>query len=188
MLSLLQENCKRTCTHSEQSHLQIAQMDVRQGGLSGSFSTILLPYSFFTYFVELSEQRELLSYIHQRLCDGGHCVIDAFIPNLALRYGEPIWDYTRSMSDGRILQRWKMLERSPDDGVNIVHRHYQLSDGSCKILKNLSTVERIRCSTPEQMATLLEENGYELLTIDWDYGNSAGSADAQFATYRCRRR
>ncbi len=186
MLSALQENCKRTCTRSEQSRLQIAQMDVRQGGLRGKFSTILLPYSFFTYFVEPSEQRGLLSYIHRQICRDGHCVIDAFIPNPTIRYGEPIWDYTRSIADGRILQRWKMLERGLDPAVNLIRRHYRLLDRSFKILRTMSTVERIRCSTPKQMMTLLEENGYELLTIDWNYGSSAGSSDAQFATYRCR--
>ena len=188
MLSALRQKLAGAPALPETSSLHLVQMEIRQWALDGRFSTILCPYSLFTYLVESSEQREFLQQVRSQLKGDGHFILDLFLPNGTIQYGKPTWDYRRALGNGRLLERWKLIEPGPAPQVNLIRRHYRILTESGDTLRAFSTVDRIRYSYPEQMRALLGKSGFDVVAADWDYGTSPSQATARFVTFRCRAR
>jgi SAM-dependent methyltransferase len=185
MLSVLRQRSECEADSSERSRLQLVQMDIRQWAIRGSFSTILCPYSLFTYLAESSDRRAFLRQVRQQLCNDGHLILDSFIPDSAIQCGVVMRDYRRALGNGRFLERSKIIGTTDQPQVNIIRRRYSVYKESGERIRTFTTVDRIHYLYPEQLRTLVEGNGFHVACTDWDYGTAMAEPAAHFVTLRC---
>jgi SAM-dependent methyltransferase len=186
MLSVLRRKLECDATSSERSRVQLVQMDIRHWALRGSFSTVLCPYSLFTYLVESSDRRAFLCGVREQLRNDGHLILDSFIPDSSIKYGAVMRDYRRALGNGHFLERSKIIEPTGRPQVNIIRRAYSILGQSGETIHIFTTAERIRCFYPDQLRTLAEESGFDVVCTDWDYGTTTAESPARFVTLRCR--
>ena len=178
---------RRKLTQAEANRLQLVQMDIRRWALRGAFSTILCPYSLFTYLLSTQEQNEFLRQVRQHLFPNGHFILDLFIPSNTIQYGETILDYRRKLNDGSVLERWKLIEvDSQPHQVNIICRNYRVVDANGSELRNVSTKERIHYCYPGEAEALIRNSGLSVVATDWDYGATRSVNTARFVTFKCQ--
>jgi SAM-dependent methyltransferase len=160
------------------------QMDIARWSLNARFDSILCPYSLITYVTEPEGLSSLLENIRESLNPGGTLVVDAFCPSAAIRYGERLLDYRRSLPSGGWLTRWKVIE--PDGAwTHVIRRFYEEEDASGEV-RAMETSTRIRYYTPGDLAGRLERASFDLKETYWDYGVSRAEPGARFVSYCCK--
>ncbi len=180
---------RRKLTQAEANWLQLLQMDIRLWALGRRFSTILCPYSLFTYLLSTQEQNEFLQQVRQHLSPSGHFILDLFIPSRTIQYGKTVLDYRRRLSDGNVLERWKLIEgESQSHQVNIICRNYRVLDANGSEVRRVSTKERIRYLYPGEAEALVRNSGLSIVATDWDYGATRSVHTARFVTFKCQAR
>jgi SAM-dependent methyltransferase len=185
MLSVFRRKLE-SAPYSERARLQLLQMDIRSWALRRNFSTILCPYSLLTYLVELSAQQSFLDQAGQHLCKDGQLILDAFIPDSTIQYRERIWDYRRPLGNGRFLERSRTIEPTDRPQINAIRRTYSIVAESGERIRTFTTAEHIHCFYPDQLRSLVEQSGFEVVCTDWDYGSETAESTARFVTLRCR--
>jgi SAM-dependent methyltransferase len=163
---------------------RIVQMDIARWSLNARFDSILCPYSLITYVADAEDLSALLENVSESLNAGGTFVVDAFCSSPAIRYGERMLDYRRSLPGGGWLTRWKLIE--PDGmGTHVIRRFYEEEDAG-GVVRATETSTRIRYYTPRDLAERLERTSFHIFQTHWDYGASRAEPGARFVSYCCK--
>ncbi len=164
---------------------RVAQMDIGALALTGRFAVILAPYSLITYVTDVGVALGILEDLHALLDHGGVIVLDAFVPQQVDAYSEFREDYRRPHASGT-LERAKRIE-SLADGTNRIERRYRLFDTKEALASEFITVETIRPYSPELIARIAGDAGFDIDGWSYDYGTCPSSAGARFATALLKR-
>jgi SAM-dependent methyltransferase len=165
--------------------VRIARMDARRLGLRAGFAVALCPYSLITYVTDDGEVAALLRALWSLLRPGGICVVDAFIPRPRVTVPTFTLDYRRPFGDG-MLARWKRIS-AVGTTVNRIERRYVVEDAAGTALDVIEVAEDIRPRGAEELSRLLQDAGFALPALAWDYGAATAATTAQFATLTARR-
>jgi SAM-dependent methyltransferase len=168
--------------------VQTACLDLRSRALGGGrFALVLLPYSAITYLVDDADRREVLRWVQGLLGPGGRFALDTFIPDPALDLipdDHVFQDYRRTLPDGRVLSRSKVIRKDRSRRRNEIERRYTLEDAAGAVLRQTITRETIRPFQPEELAAELEAAGLTVVERRDDFGRPAGER-ARTAVFVC---
>jgi len=159
--------------------LRIALIDARQLGFRTAFQTILMPFSMITYIVTSEDLQATFSACRNILEGGGLLFIDAFIPRDVSAFANFRQDYRRPYQD-QWLERYRRIT-PVGDGTNIIERDYRLV-GDAGVLKTWMTTDRIRPYSMSELVEAAVPHGLRAVTTTYDYGATAQSEVAEFAT------
>jgi SAM-dependent methyltransferase len=179
---MLREMCRRL--GSPATRPAIVQMDIARWSLNARFDSILCPYSLITYVADAEDVSSLLENVGESLNAGATFVVDAFCCSPAIRYGERMLDYRRTLPGGGWLTRWKVIERD-GAGIHLIRRFYEQEDAG-GVLRATETSTRIRYYTPGDLAERLERASLHVFQTHWDYGASRAEPGARFVSYCCK--
>jgi len=158
----------------------VAQMDIDAIALDGDFAVVLAPYSLITYVTDLGAARRLLSELRALLTRDGVLILDAFIPQVVVAYADFRTDYRRPHANG-VLERSKRIEVF-GNGTNRIQRRYRWFGPDQALVDEIVTSETIRPYPPDLIANLATDAGFTSAQWSFDYGATATSTDAQFAS------
>ena len=163
----------------------VCQMDVRALGFLPLFELVLCPYSLVTYMTADDDAARMLHEIRRVLMPSGHVVLDAFIPRAEAATNTFVLDYRRPFDDDGLLVRSKRISRL-SARTHRIERRYERFAADGTLVERIETVEDIRTFTPEQVAQLLDENGFEPERSWWDYANGERQPQSRFFTVLAR--
>jgi SAM-dependent methyltransferase len=169
------------------ARVRTACMDLRALALRGPFALVLLPYSAITYLLEEADRRELFRQIRGLLGPGGRFELDTFIPDPTLdRFPDDhvFQDYRRTLPDGRVLSRSKVIRKDRVRRLNEIERRYTLEDAAGAVPRQTVTRETIRPFQPEELAAELEAAELTVAERRDDFGQPAGDR-ARTAVFVC---
>ena len=189
MLRQMSQKAVTQLSHSQQTHLSWACMNMKDLGISEKFSLILCPYSAFTYLLEETDRSKLLSGVSHLLSAGGEFILDVFVPryDILCQPDERIFfDYRREVPGGLVLERRKTIQKDLTAQVNWVTRYYKLLDRSGSVVEEFSTRENIRYWFQPELRLLLEGHGFEILAAYGDFDEQPYRYEAQMMVFVCQ--
>ena len=186
MLHVLQRKAAEL-TAPERARLHLAAMDMRDAPLRASFATVLCPYSAFTYLLHAADRRSTLDRVRDLLAPAGEFLLDLFVPDPALAivpHGQRIFDYRRQLANGTVLERSKALTGLDAEGCRSITRWYRFLAADGRLLREVTTVERLHPWAPEPLAAELSRTGFTVLEELGDFRPGRGP-DARMVALRC---
>jgi len=159
---------------------QVVQMDLRAIALNAKFGVILAPYSLITYLVDPDTAMQVLRRLRRLLMPGGVLVVDAFVPQPVVSFGDFRLDYRRAHG-ALTLERHKRI-RANADGSNRIERRYRLCSADGRHVEEFLTDETIRPYTARQLTELCHAAGLAASAWSFDYAARAAMEGAWFAT------
>lgn len=168
MLRELQHKARKEGFTGKDNRLRYCCMDMRCFAFGLRFSTIVCPYSAFTYLVKEKDRKQTLKNIHNHLSANGTFLLDVFIPDSSMdKFSDDhiFFDYRRQITTGNIIERTKTIIKDIFPGTNRIKRYYRFFNKEGDLLKTIVTDETIRYYMPDQMKTLLHENGFRSVKI-----------------------
>lgn len=169
-----------------QGRLRVLRADMSELSLGERFGAVVCAYSAFTYLVDGEERRRALSAIRAHLREGGAFLLDAFVPDLGLLAvpdDHVFFDYRRTLEDGRVLEREKVVRKNVAPGINAVVRRYRIFDDHGELLREFSTESRIHPWEPDALRRELEAHGFHVDVLG-DFVE--GAIPNRMAAFRCR--
>jgi SAM-dependent methyltransferase len=106
MLQQMSQNALMRLSPSQRTRLRWACMDMKDLGISETFSLVLCPYSAFTYLLEEADRTKFLSRVSHLLSSGGRFILDVFVPRydiLCQQDEHILFDYRRELPGGLVL-------------------------------------------------------------------------------------
>ena len=189
MLKQMSQNAFARLSPSQQTQLSWACMDMKDLGISETFSLILCPYSAFTYLLEETARSRFLSGICRLLSAGGRFILDVFVPRyeiLCQPDGCIFFDYRRDFPGGLVLERRKMIQKDLTSQVNYITRYYRLLDAKGSAVEEFSTQESIRYWFQPELRLLLEGHGFEVIAAYGDFDKQPYRYEAQMMVFVCQ--
>jgi len=174
---------------SQQTKLSSVCMDMKDLGISETFSLILCPYSAFTYLLEESDRSRFLSGVCELLSTEGRFILDVFVPHyefLCQPDERVFFDYRRDVPGALVLERRKTIQKDLTSQVNYITRYYRLLDAKGSMIEEFSTQESIRYWFQPELRLLLEGHGFEILAAYGDFDNQPYHYAAQMMVFVCQ--
>lgn len=193
MLDQLRAKAGAGLTPEERSRLHLVQTDMRAFHFACRFALVLCPFAAFNYLTGPDDQSACLECVRAHLepATGALFLVDNFVPHYELLIqpdGERIFDYRRSLGDGRFLDRHKSIVKDRVAQVNVVTRHYRVLAEDGTELEALTTVDRIRYTFRYEMEHLLERHGFHVEAVFGDYQGSPYHYEAHMMVFAARGR
>jgi SAM-dependent methyltransferase len=191
MLRELSRKAEVQLSDEEKSRLYIYWKDMRDWDLGTKFSLIVCAYSALTYLVEERDQVAMLTRARSHLARGGLFVLDTFIPHYELLLhpdNHVYFDYHRPVNGSIILERYKTIQKDLTRQVNVITRTYRMlaPDGSLK--GTIVTKERIRYFFRQELVTLLQSTGFDVLAQYGGFERHAYDYRESTMVFVCRRK
>ncbi len=190
MLDHLRGKARRVLTKEEISRLHLVQADMRALRFARRFALVLCPFAAFNYLTEPDDQTACLECVRANLDPGaGLFLVDNFVPHYDLLCrpdAELIFDYRRSLGDGRFLERHKSIVKDRVAQVNEVTRKYRVVAEDGTELESLTTVDRVRYCFRYEMEHLLERHGFRVEAVFGDYQGDPYRYEAQMMVFAAR--
>jgi len=191
MLDQLRGKAATFLTVEERSRLHLVQADMRAFRFDRHFALVLCSYAAFNYLIGTDDQAACLECVraHLKPGSGGLFLVDNFVPHYDLLCrpdGERIFDYRRSLGDGRFLERHKSIVKDLTAQVNVVTRYYRVLAGDGTELETLTTVDRIRYCFRYELEHLLERHGFQVEAVFVDFQGAPYRYDAQMMVFAAR--
>jgi len=151
--------------------------DMRSFSLAAEFDLVLIPINSLCHLETNADVRACLATVHRHLAPTGRLVIDVFNPSLEIlaRDSGRWYDLgTFSSEDGPTV---RLSERNRYDRatqLNAILWKFEFESGAA-----IDVSLRMRQFFPQELDTLLEANGYEVLAKYGGYGEKPFHSDAR---------
>jgi len=189
MLQQMSQNALMRLLPSQRTRLRWACMDMKDLGISETFSLVLCPYSAFTYLLEEADRSKFLSRVSHLLSAGGRFILDVFVPRYEILCQQDehiLFDYRREVPGGLVLERRKTIQKDLTAQVNCITRYYKLLDTNGSVVEEFSTQESIRYWFQPELRLLLESHGLEVLAAYGDFDEEPYRYEAQMMVFVCQ--
>lgn len=188
MLDVLRAKSVAHLLDHERERLSVHHGDLRDMNLAERFGAVICPFSTLNYLLSDDDRRSAFATVHRHLAPGGLFVMDHFTPDPTFSAdGIEVYDYRRERGDGTWLERRRRVFRDAPS-VHVVVRKYRILSAGGEELAAFSTTSRIRPATVEELSRELENGGFDLVNIVFDFGELPDGKRPHTAAYLCRPR
>jgi SAM-dependent methyltransferase len=191
MLDALHRKASHELSEVERGRLSVVRADMRELSLAERFSSVLCPYSAFTYLQTENDRACALAAVRAHLAPRGAFVLDVFVPDPAVSAAPADFtaiDYKRQRADGTLLERSRTIRKDVEPHINLIERHYRVLDSSGNELARFTTESRIRYWFPDELRGELEAHGFDVVETSLDFGVAIAGERPKMAAFRCRAR
>ena len=159
---------------------RVAQADLQALPIIEHFDRILAPYALLTYVSDRQDVKRLLHQLAGLLATDGRLIVDSFVPQPVLSFGEFRDDYRRRHGDGW-LQRSKRIT-ALHDGRNRIERRYRLLESDDNLQREWTTCEEIRPYAESEVCEIATAANLTVVNRADDYGQTPAGQMPRFWT------
>lgn len=158
--------------------------DIRALPFVQIFDAVMCPYSLITSMLTDADLSRTLEESRRVLKSDGLLFVDAFFPRVEIYTEDYVFAYKRPWGEN-ILERWQRVAPA-GGGINRVDRSYRVTTPQGRQVRRIETSEYVRPITLHDLRSALEEVGFLIQSVSFDYGLSVAE-DARFYALTCRR-
>jgi SAM-dependent methyltransferase len=189
MLEVLRAKAVTHLRDHAREKLSVHHGDLRDVSLAERFGAVICPFSTLNYLLSDDDRRRALGTVRRHLAPGGLFVMDHFIPDPTFSPdGVEVFDYRRERVDGTWLERRRRVLRDVAPSVHVVVRRYLILSAEGEELAAFGITSRIRPAAVEDLSRELENGGFDVVNIVFDFGELPDGTRPHTATYVCRSR